>query len=75
MDGMIYTFHSNYQQDGAWCEIINMGNSINTDGNERFPNLTPDGKYFFFNRTGDVYWVDAKIIDKLKPDSLKSGEI
>jgi hypothetical protein len=33
--------------------------------------LSPDGKYLFFNAgersKGDIYWVDARIIDKLKP--------
>jgi len=77
------------QKDGSWGEIINMGGKINTAANERFPNVTPDGKYFFFNSTkkipgaaanapgngdGDVYWVDAKIIEELRTASLKQKE-
>ena len=34
-----------------------------------------NGKYLFFvrvlNGNADLYWVDAKIIDELKPDELK----
>lgn len=60
---------------------MNMGNRINTEANERFPNVTPDGKFLFFNSTkkivgadadgpgngnGDVYWVSAKIIEELR---------
>ena len=59
-------FISFRQPDGSWGRIINMGDKINTDENERFPNLSPDGKYFFFNRSGDVYWVSAKIINELR---------
>jgi hypothetical protein len=69
------------QKDGSWGKVINMGDKINTPANERFPNVTPDGKYLFFNSTkkipgaaanapgngdGDVYWVGAKIIEELK---------
>ncbi len=36
------------------------------------PYLSPDGKYLFFTSIperlkGDIYWVDAKIIDELRP--------
>ena len=73
------------QKDGSWGKVINMGDKINTPANERFPNVTPDGKYLFFNSTkkipgaaanapgngdGDVYWVDAKIIEEL---NLRKG--
>lgn len=58
--------------NGEWGEAINMGESINTDRQERFPGVSPDGKYFFFTRWynspnyHDLYWIDAKIIDELK---------
>ena len=38
--------------------------------------LSPDKKYFFFTRfvdntdTGDIYWVDARIIEELKPEKV-----
>ena len=55
------------QPNGSWGEAINLGNKINTDGGEAGAYVTPDGKYFFFNRheiggNGDIYWVDAKVI-------------
>jgi hypothetical protein len=31
------------------------------------PHVSFDGEYLFFSGGGDIYWVDAKIIDKLKP--------
>ncbi len=41
--------------------------------------FSPDGKYFFFNRRNaateesNIYWVDAKIIEELKPDEKEKG--
>ncbi len=53
-----------------------MGEPINSDNEENCPTLSPDGKYFLFNRRNvttvksDIYWVDAKIIEDLKPKDL-----
>jgi Tol biopolymer transport system component len=59
---------------GYWKEAINMGESINSPSTELCPNVTPDSKYLFFLSTRDgeslAYWVDAKIIEKLKPKNL-----
>jgi len=53
------------QKDGSWGIAINMGNKINTSGAERGGYVSPDGKYFFFNRTV-IHWVDANIIEELR---------
>jgi Tol biopolymer transport system component len=64
------------KDDGTWTEEINMGKLINTQYGENCPQVSPDGKYFFFNRynpdakEGNIYWVDAKIINELKPKNL-----
>jgi hypothetical protein len=63
------------QQDGAYGPAINMGDKINTERYEAGPKVTPDGKYLFFVRNMgsdkfeniDIFWVDAKIIETLKP--------
>ncbi len=62
-------------EDGTWTKSVNMGESVNTEYEEWFPKMSPDGKYLFFasNRNGsigDIYWVDAKIISELQPKSL-----
>lgn len=54
------------QKDGSWGTAINMGNKINTSGAERGGSVSPDGNYFFFN-SSVTYWVDAKIIEELRP--------
>ena len=62
------------QSDGSWMDRIKLDESINTKGEERFPSVSPDGKYFFFNRHDpdyeeDVYWVRANFIDILRKES------
>lgn len=67
------------QTDGSWGEAINMGEKVNTDAEEGGPQVTPDGKYLFFNRMvprangdgesqSDLFWIDAKIIEELRPE-------
>lgn len=62
------------QKDGSWGKSINLGNQINTKHNDAYGSISPDGKYFFFIRSyggnkADIYWVDAKVILKLKQQS------
>ncbi|UCE08420.1 MAG: ankyrin repeat domain-containing protein, partial [bacterium] len=61
-------------KNGQWTEPINMGEEINFNGANN-PYVSPDGKYLFFNsgRNGnyDIYWLDAKIIEELKPEELR----
>jgi hypothetical protein len=72
------------KNDGSWTAPKNLGPDINTGVKEMYPFVTFDGKYLFFmsNRVselnsspipdgpGNVYWVDAKIIEQFKPDLL-----
>jgi hypothetical protein len=58
-------------ENNSWSEPINMGKNINSKDYDYCPIVTVDGKYFFFSKHGDIYWVDAKIIDELKPEELK----
>jgi len=55
------------QQDGSWGTAITLGDKVNTANEENGAYVTPDGKYLFFNRKGDLYWLDAKIIKMLRP--------
>lgn len=59
------------QPDGNWTKPASLGAPINSNVTERFPAVSPDGKYLFFTRwtpdhEDDVFWVSAGIIDKLK---------
>lgn len=58
-------------EDGFWSTPINMGEKINTEKQERFPSVSPDGRYLFFARHeletySDIFWVDAEAINELK---------
>ncbi|WP_217491860.1 hypothetical protein [Aquimarina megaterium] len=60
------------QKDGSWGAAINLGDKINTEFEDAFGSVTPDGKYFFFYRgvsqgNLDIFWVDAQFIEDLRP--------
>jgi hypothetical protein len=61
--------------DGSWAVPQNIGPSINTPFSDEKPYITSDGKYLFFSNDSagnlEIYWVDSKIIQNLKPQELK----
>jgi len=62
-------------QDKSWGYPINMGNEINTELRERFPTVSPDGKYLFFMRhtkTQDFFWVSTDVIRELKKQNERT---
>jgi len=63
--GLYISFRSG---DGIWTP------AKNTNIYGSLPKITPDGKYFFFSRGGDIYWVDAGFIEDLKPKEKTKGE-
>ena len=61
-------------KDESWGAAINLGDKINTELSDSFGSVTPDGKYFFFQRSIapgnlDIFWVDAQFIETLRPKS------
>jgi len=52
---------------GNWGALVNLGKEINTEAAEAGASFSPDGRYLFFSRAGDIYWVSATILDELKP--------
>ena len=66
--------------DGSWTDPVSLGAPINTKELERFPAISPDGKYLFFTRDTpghdeDVYWVSAGIIGKLKAKAIQEKRL
>ena len=55
------TFVSFLRDDGTWSKGYDLGRKYH------IPAISPDGKYIFFEYEGDIYWVDTKIIEDLKP--------
>ncbi len=68
-------FISFRKADGVWTRARNMGQAINATKTEFAASVSPDGKFLFFHRrvngNGDIYWVDAGILDAFRP---KRGE-
>lgn len=64
------------QKDGSWTDRIHLGDEINASMHDISAFVSPDEKYMFFtsvgqNRPWGIYWVDAKVIEELKPDDLR----
>ena len=67
------------KSDGSWTPLKNMGETINTKHIENCPTISPDGRYFFYqrcNRTdkSETYWVSIKIIEEFKLVTLETGD-
>jgi hypothetical protein len=66
---MYISFHA---KDGSWSSAKHLGPDFNTPDGEGPLSFSPDGRYLFFSRGnaagGKVYWVDAKAMDKYRPD-------
>jgi len=73
--GIIDLYISYKDKNGNWSQPTNLGQGISTQYCDRFPMVTRDGKYLFFVTSHSnhfpsththFYWVDARIIEKLK---------
>ena len=56
---------SRRKNDGTWTKSKNLGKAFNTSGYDFCPMVSPDGKYFFFTKRGDIYWVSMEAIQSL----------
>ncbi len=60
-------FVSFKNMDGIWGEPIDLtkyGFAPMADG----AYISPDGKYLFFHFEGDIWWVDIKVVEDLRPN-------
>lgn len=55
--------------DGHWGEPRNLGPGVNTEHVEGSPTLSLDGRYLFFSRHQDIWWVSSEVIEKLRPEN------
>lgn len=51
-----------FKKNGQWQLPRNMGERINTKTYEYCPNISPDGKYFFFSSESDIKWINSRIL-------------
>ena len=54
-------------EDDSWTRPRNLGGRINTEACEMYASVSPDGLYLFYHSRGDIYWVDARVLDALRP--------
>ncbi|MEX0299042.1 MAG: TolB family protein [Kordiimonas sp.] len=47
-------------EDGSWSDTKNLGTKINSTDHDYTPSVSPDGKYFFFTRGGDIFWTSTE---------------
>jgi hypothetical protein len=57
------------QDKDSWEEPVRVDLEMD---NVSMPRLSPNGKYLFFTHVkerlqGDIYWVDAKVIENVRP--------
>jgi ankyrin repeat protein len=77
-DGSYLLFQRNYDiyvsfraAEGAWLPPAPLPAPVNTPDMELCPVVSPDGRYLFFMRSGHVYWVDAAVIEDLRPGARR----
>ena len=72
----VYTYQlfiSFRRPGGTWNEAINLSEALNHPYSLN-GRVTPDGKYLFFTgRNGVDYWVDASVIEALRPKVPRGG--
>jgi hypothetical protein len=51
---------------GNWSDAYNLGAEVNGPGTDFCASISPDGKYIFYTKNRDIYWLSTKIIDTLK---------
>ncbi|MEM9077778.1 MAG: hypothetical protein AAGC43_12090 [Bacteroidota bacterium] len=57
-----------FREGEQWSLPKNLGPKVNTDKDEGTPYISPDGKWFFFSRDGDIYYIalSSLSLNKLK---------
>ncbi len=68
-----YLYISFRKPDGSWLAPTKLSNAINATYNQYAASVSPDGKYLFFARYEDVWWVDAKFIEDMRPEFVDSS--
>ena len=65
-DGQSYYLYVSFKASD-WLPAIRLNSDVNAVANVTCPAISPDGKYLFFQRGGDIWWVDARVVFDLRP--------
>lgn len=66
-------FVSFRRPDGTWTPGLSLGDKVNSSDNEGNSFVTADGRYLFFSRRYDIFWVSAEVIGNLR--KMSSGPL
>jgi len=66
-------FVSFRQHDGDWTRPVSLGDAVNSRDHEGNSFVTADGRFLFFSRKQEIYWVSAEIIEELRPKEAEKG--
>ena len=58
--------------DCTWSQAVSLGEKINAV-HSHIPSLSPDGKFIFFNREGDIWWAGTGVIEHLRNEKKRGG--
>jgi len=59
-EGDIYVSYRD--NNGNWSDALNLGAEVNGPGVEFCASVSPDGKYIFYTKNRDIYWVSTEIL-------------
>lgn len=54
-------------KDGGWSPAVRLFEPASARDYESCPTVSPDGRYLFFGRDHDIYWVSAQVIEARRP--------
>jgi hypothetical protein len=59
--------------DGTWSALVSLAEAINSPkAGVNCQMLSPDGRYLFFTRGGDIYWIDAAVVEQAKRQATEA---
>jgi Tol biopolymer transport system component len=57
--------------DATWSAPRNLGPEWNTAGDDDVPTVSPDGRYWFFEKNDDIYWQEAPAFPMVSPGNSR----
>ena len=54
------------QPDNSWGKLKNLGPEVNSPEYDFTPVVSPDGRYLFFTRLGDIYWIATDSLEAMQ---------
>ncbi len=68
--GKAVMFVSYRLKNGTWSQAFRLFDKTEPREYENCPTVSPDGKYLFFGRDHDIFWVSAGVIRDRRPKGL-----